>query len=193
MGDRYDQSVISAVENGRSSLRMSGLIAAARALGVSSDYLLGLADDPTPAAQLVPALAAGRRDAGLVPLRDVRAAAGWAADVESESTIGHVAFPRHWMRRHGLQPERCSVIEVVGDSMEPVLEDGCWILIDHVRGALLAGRVFAVWTGEGLVVKRAEREGGRWVLASESPRYGPLPLPRESRVVGEVRWAVRPV
>ena len=193
MGDRYDHSVISAVENGRSSLRLDGLVAAARALDVSSDYLLGLADDPTPPARLAPALADAGQDAALVPLRDVRAAAGWAAEVESESAIGSVAFPRRWMRRDGLEPERCSVIEVVGDSMEPVLADGCWILVDHARRALLAGRVFAAWTGEGLVVKRAARDAGRWILASDNDRYDPMPMPPEGRVVGEVRWAVRRV
>ena len=77
--------------------------------------------------------------------------------------------------------------------MEPLLEDGCWILVDHARNALLSGRVFAVWAGDGLVVKRAMRSGGRWQLASENAAYGPVPLPRESRVVGEVKWAMRPV
>lgn len=58
MGDRYDHTVISAVENGRSSLRLGGLTRAARALDVSADYLLGLTDDPTPAAELSRRLAA---------------------------------------------------------------------------------------------------------------------------------------
>lgn len=52
MGDRYDHSVISAVENDRSSLRLHGLVQAARVLGVSADWLLGLTDDHRPAAEL---------------------------------------------------------------------------------------------------------------------------------------------
>ncbi len=43
MGDRYDHSVLSRVENGISSLRPDGLRRAALALGVSADHLLGLA------------------------------------------------------------------------------------------------------------------------------------------------------
>ncbi len=42
--------MISHVENNRTGLVRDGLIQAARVLGVSTDYLLGLTDDPTPAA-----------------------------------------------------------------------------------------------------------------------------------------------
>ena len=52
MGDRYDQKMVSHVERGRSNLRFEGAVKAARELGVSLDYLAGLTDDPTPAAQL---------------------------------------------------------------------------------------------------------------------------------------------
>lgn len=193
IGDGYTHSMVSMIECGHRTLRYGALVRAAQALDVSLDWLAGLADDPTPPARLAPALIDTRQDAALVPLRDVRAAGGWAAEVESESAIGHVAFPRRWMRRQGLQPERCSVIEVVGESMEPLLVDGCWILVDHARSVLLDGRVFAVWIGDGLVVKRAARSSGDWLLASENASFAPLPLPRESRVVGQVKWAMRSV
>lgn len=51
MGDRYDQKAVSAVERGRYSLRLDGLVKAAEELDVSTDWLLGLTDDPTPATQ----------------------------------------------------------------------------------------------------------------------------------------------
>ena len=57
LGDRYDQTMISAVERGRSSLLSDGLANAARALQVSTDYLLGLTDDSTPSTQLESRLA----------------------------------------------------------------------------------------------------------------------------------------
>ena len=46
MGDKYNQQMISHVERGRSSLLVDGLIAAAREMKVSTDYLLGLTDSP---------------------------------------------------------------------------------------------------------------------------------------------------
>ena len=50
LGDRYDHSVISRVESGQSGLRIDGLANAAAELNVSADWLLGLTDDPTSAA-----------------------------------------------------------------------------------------------------------------------------------------------
>ena len=50
LGNRYDHSVISRVESGQSGLRIDGLANAAAELKVSADWLLGLTDDPTPAA-----------------------------------------------------------------------------------------------------------------------------------------------
>ena len=50
LGERYNQSMISHIENGRSALLLAGAVKAAKELGVSLDYLVGLTDDPTPAA-----------------------------------------------------------------------------------------------------------------------------------------------
>ena len=49
MGDRYDQTMISHVESGRSGFVADGIARAALVLNTSADYLLGLTDDPTPA------------------------------------------------------------------------------------------------------------------------------------------------
>ena len=51
MGD-YTQQMISRVEHGRSTTSVESLFAAAKALGVSADYLYGLTDNPEPAATL---------------------------------------------------------------------------------------------------------------------------------------------
>ena len=49
---------------------------------------------------------------------DVRLAAGSGTTVENENVAGYVAFRRDWMRRHGLRAERCSLVDVTGDSMK---------------------------------------------------------------------------
>ena len=77
LANRLDNSrhMISMVEHGRSGLSLGSLSAAAQALGVSTDFLFGLADDPTPAHDLARAVgqtaihcaAAERvRDVGLI-------------------------------------------------------------------------------------------------------------------------------
>ena len=64
---------------------------------------------------------------------DVRLAAGSGTTVENENVAGYVAFRRDWMRGHGLRAERCSLVDVTGDSMEPELFDGDLALVDHSR------------------------------------------------------------
>ena len=61
LGGRYDRSVISKIERGKSSMRIDRLALAAPVLSVSSDYLLGLVDAPAPVAVLLRERAA-RRD-----------------------------------------------------------------------------------------------------------------------------------
>ena len=52
LGDRYNQQMISHVENGRSALLLDGAVRAASVLNVSLDWLTGLTDDHRPAAEL---------------------------------------------------------------------------------------------------------------------------------------------
>ena len=54
-------TAISNIECGRSAIHVDRVAPAARLLQVSADYLLGLTDDPTPAAELSRRLAAAAR------------------------------------------------------------------------------------------------------------------------------------
>lgn len=61
----HDHTTISHVEAGHNALLLSGVAKAAQELRVSVDWLVGLTDDPTPAAELTARVAAlERRGAG---------------------------------------------------------------------------------------------------------------------------------
>jgi phage repressor protein C with HTH and peptisase S24 domain len=75
--------------------------------------------------------------------------------------------------------------------MEPTLPDGCSILVDRSSTELRDSRIFVLRTADGLVVKRARSEDGRWVLAGDNPDWVPAPLADDDSVVGEVRWSGR--
>ena len=127
-----------------------------------------------------------------VGTREVAAAAGGGAVNLDEAPVkGPVWFRRDWLDGHGIDPTRCVVIAVRGESMEPTLPAGSRILVDRNRTRRRVGRIFVVTTEEGLVVKRLERRGRQWFLASDHPSWQPLPWPREAEVVGEVRWSSR--
>ena len=125
---------------------------------------------------------------------DVRLAAGSATTVENEDVAGHVAFRRDWMRRRGLRAERCSLVDVTGDSMEPELFDGDSALVDHSRCDPVEGAIFALRTLDGPLVKRLRFHDNRWWASSDnddSPQSGSRPLDGDDAIIGRVVWWAR--
>ena len=198
------------VEGGHSRFSVDRLGAAARALDVSTDYLHGLTDDPTPAGQLARALAdatggrdlddrsarAGPGDDGdYIGVSELASAAGGGAVVYDERVTGRIKFRRAWLARHGLAARNCRVIHVIGESMEPTLVDGCSILVNHASRQRRIGHIYVVRTEDGLIVKRAGKDlPGVWQLVSDNPdkRTWPnRPWPEDAEIVGEVKWTAR--
>ncbi len=203
LGDRYNHSVISKVEHGKSALRIDGAVKAAETLGVSLDYLTGLTDDPTPSAQLT-AKVSELEDAGALATADSREfrpvlltqgtgiAAGAGANADDEHVLGSLAFRDEWLRRHHLNPAQCRVIEVVGHSMEPTLEHRAVILVDFQRTVRRHNKIFAVRADDGPVVKRLRHADGKgWRLVSDNTAYKPVPWPDGAVVLGQVMWTGR--
>ena len=199
MGDRYDNTMISHVETGRSGLVGDGLVSAARALGVSTDWLLGLTDDPTPAAELIerlaeqslPAPANEDEYAEIDHLSEVAASAGVGAEVYDETVTGVVPFRRFWLRQRHIDPAHCHIIGVRGDSMEPTLPSGCSIIVDRNLWELRNGCIYVMRTEEGLVVKRVKQNAQGWWLMSDNPEWPPLALTEDTDIIGQVRWVAR--
>ena len=128
----------------------------------------------------------------LLPWRcQVRSAAGGGALVEDETVEGYLAFREEWLQKKHVSPEQSSIIEVLGDSMEPTLGDGSAILVDHRRTRRRHDRIFVVRTEEGLLVKRLMHDNHDWLLVSDNTHYKPLPWPQEAKVIGQVMWTGR--
>ena len=129
-----------------------------------------------------------------VGVSELAGAAGGGAVVDERIT-GRVKFRRRWLDRHGLAAGDCRVIQVLGESMEPTLVDGCSILVNHASRRRRAGRIFVVRTDDGLVVKRAGKDrAGAWQLVTDNPNKDTWPTaawPDVAPVIGEVKWAAR--
>ena len=204
LGDRYDRSMISIVEHGRSALLLDGATKAARTLGVSLDYLTGLTDTPAPAATLA-AKVSELDDASARPRSDtphagihrialtedtaaLAAGSGIAAD---EYVVDYVPFRDDWLSRHNLKPAHCQVTYVSGRSMEPTLQHRAVVLVDFQRTVRRHNKIFAVRTEDGPVVKRLQRDDDGWQLVSDNTAYKPVPWPRDAGVLGQVMWTGR--
>jgi transcriptional regulator with XRE-family HTH domain len=82
---------------------------------------------------------------------------------------GTVGMRRDWVERKRLNPASLIAILVKGESMEPTLYEDDIVVINTADKKPAAGEVFAVnFEGEP-VVKRMQKDGGRWWLASDNP------------------------
>ncbi len=203
--------LISQVEHGRCGLTMPKLSATAQTLGVSVDYLFGLTDEQTPAHELAHELTAATArvrdledqqahagitdDGDFVGVSEFATAAGSGAVVDDERIVGRLKFRRDWLDRHGLDARQCRVIQVMGESMEPTLVDGCSILVNFARQRRRAGRIYVVRTEDGLIVKRAGKDRtGAWQFVSDNPNkqtWPTRPWPHDAPMIGEVKWSAR--
>ena len=185
---RYERSMISHVEAGRATLHFDALVKAARALDVSIDYLAGLTDDPSPADDRSRTSSSGFQR---VPLRSATVSARGQLNIESSPIMGHLAFRREWLELHGIEADRCSVIEVADDSMEPTLQEGACVLVDHQRMRRQGNGIFALQIDNELSIRRAVYSDEDWLLASDNPKVRTLAWPSNARVVGQVVWTGR--
>lgn len=105
-----------------------------------------------------------------LPELDVRAGAGgggvpvdtWEADgnggmIAVDAVRDHWTLPGNFVRNVlRSSPQATTIIEVLGDSMEPTMRPGDRVFIDTNHRHPSPPGVFAVWDGFGIVVKRIE-------------------------------------
>jgi phage repressor protein C with HTH and peptisase S24 domain len=134
-----------------------------------------------------------------LPRYDVRASAGVGVPVLSEEVVDWIYFKAEWLRRTlGLSPSQLALIEAVGDSMSPGIEDGDLLLVDVGQPVLKGDGVYVLAMDDtmiGLMVKRVEiTPHGGLVISSDNQRagYGRYEIARSElasvRVVGRVVW-----
>ena len=120
-----------------------------------------------------------------------RPALDWETIAKTTRRNGRLRFSTKWLTEHGIDPDKAIVINVSGDGMEPTFSDGDQILVDRQRTTLVADRIFAVSTHDGMVVRRAKRSGRRWRLVRDKRRRPSTDFPEGGVVIGEVKSAAR--
>ena len=184
MGDRYNAPMISMVENGSANLLLDGAVNAARELGVSLDYLVGLADDPTPAAQLLEQVKRLEKTLAEMVLTGPQASEYAALGRQLYQLAESLGLPR--------LPGQGAAVTMPDNSMEPNIREGDALLADREAARMREGGIFAVSLGQDLLVRRADRDpAGAWRLVSDNPAWQPVMWPAYAVVIGEVLWAGR--
>ena len=188
MGDRYDRSMISKVETGRSNLLLDGLIQAAQALEVSADFLVGFTDDPRPADERLSAL----EPPNSVLIESGSEVSGLLSDVYPVEGKG-LPFSRIWLEKHRIHPERARVYRVNGHVMHPTIYSNDAILVDYERTELIDGSVYLVKGSGSVLVGRAYSYAEGWFLYNRTSGHmnEVASLGTENEVRGQVCWTAR--
>src|SRR5690606_28603746 len=98
----------------------------------------------------------------------VVAGAGNGRPVYSEDIIDGLAFRKDFLRSVGItNPSDAAVIGVRGRSMGDLL-DGAVVLANKKNKEPVRNRIYVFVHGEGPVLKRVVKDGGKWIARSDS-------------------------
>lgn len=126
---------------------------------------------------------------------DVRASAGSGQLVAGEGISDFLAFREDWVRfRLRRNPANLVVIEAVGDSMAPTIENGDIMLMDKAETRIRDSAIYVLASGDEAIVKRVERKfDGTIKIISDNPVYETVTVTAQQvpdlRVLGRVVWA----
>ena len=105
-----------------------------------------------------------------IPCFDIEASAGSGSIFDFENVLDEVMFSRVWMHAQGLFQKDLVCIQVKGDSMSGLLEDGDTVLVNTARQH--GDGVFVIRIGEQVRIKRLQwLSDGQVKLISENPAY----------------------
>lgn len=179
----------------RRQIPMGWLLATAYECKVSVDWLL-FGEGPREATALGDTAAQPcDPELRMVPKVHARLSAGTGSLETSGEIRGLYAFRSEFLARKG-KPSRMVLMDVHGDSMSPVIEEGDTVLIDQSQTDVIPGRIYAVGIDDEVVVKFLDKIPGHLVLRSKNPDYSPvsIDLHDESlnlRIIGRIIWWCR--
>lgn len=108
-------------------------------------------------------------------------------DFEYDDGIA-LSLPLDWVHAKRLDPAKLVALKVKGQSMYPTMREGDVVIINTADREPSDGELFAVNHNHKPVVKRLERDGGIWHLASDNrgPAYGRRQVEEDTEIVGRV-------
>ena len=130
-----------------------------------------------------------------IPKVAAKAGAGSSLETSGE-TLGLYAFRRDYILQQGIHVKDSILLDIVGDSMEPLLRSGDTILVDQSEKEVQDGKTYLVAYGDDLRVKHCFKSPQGLILRSENTRYADILIrPDEigsyAIIHGRVRWFSR--
>jgi phage repressor protein C with HTH and peptisase S24 domain len=170
---------------GESEPRGANLTKAAAFLGVSPSFLkFGTAsiDDVVHAlpSEYSSVITSGSSNPDYIEIRTVKlrlsaGITGFAVEEPEIADTQPMSLSKAFIDQHGLDAKNLVAVKVKGESMEPTLYEGDLVVFNAADRSPKDGIVYAInYEGE-LVVKRMQRDIGRWWLSSDNPNQRQFP------------------
>jgi phage repressor protein C with HTH and peptisase S24 domain len=127
----------------------------------------------------------------LIPKVAAKAGAGGSLET-GDGTESLYSFRKDWLNKLNIHAAQAVLLEVVGDSMEPLMREGDTIMVDKGDTEIVDGKIYVLTLGDELKVKIVQKGVSGYFLCSENPRYKPIPVTGpdldQFKVHGRVRW-----
>lgn len=176
--------------SGRGQPSVANLVALAKASKVSVEWLA--TGHEGPAAQRATRRSIEHDDFAYVSRYDVREPSARGAPLRSGQVVDYLAFKKEWVRsRLNVDPRNLLLIEAVGDSMAPTLEESDLLLVDLREPRFRHDGIYVLRRENELEVKRLQRRpDGTLNIISDNPAYEPSIVASDSiHIIGRVIWA----
>lgn len=129
-----------------------------------------------------------------IPTLDVRAGAGGGGILNG----CHLGSPRYFeagfiSQELRASPQDLCIVEIEGQSMEPLLRHGDTVLVDRRKTNVSMEGIFVLFDGDGVVCKWVERDHDKDIptinIRSENPRFKDYSVLAENcQILGRVVW-----
>jgi phage repressor protein C with HTH and peptisase S24 domain len=176
--------------SGRGQPSVANLVALAKASKVSVEWLA--TGHESAEANRSTRRNAEHDDFFYVPRYDIKGPGARGGPLRSEQIVDYLAFRREWVRsRLNADPRNLLLIEAVGDSMAPTLEDSDLLLVDLGEPRFRHDGIYVLRREHELEVKRLQRRpDGTLNIISDNPAYEPSIVASDSiHIIGRVIWS----
>jgi phage repressor protein C with HTH and peptisase S24 domain len=173
--------------SGRGQPSVANLVALARAARVSIEWLATGEESRQSARAVTRAVEHG--DFIFMPRNRIRFSSGRDRMLRSDQVVDSIAFRAEWVKRRlSTESRDLLLIEVVGDSMAPTVEESDLILADLAEPRFKQDGIYLLRHDSGLAVKRIQRRpDGKLLVRSDNPKYEAIVVSTVS-VIGRVIW-----
>src|SRR6185437_11800328 len=103
----------------------------------------------------------------------LRIAVNGRSSIQNPQVVDYLSFQPEWLvRTLNVDARNMALVEVVGDSMSPTIDEGDLVLVDLREARFRHDGIYVMRTGGDLAVKRLQRQPeGNLLIRSDNPAY----------------------